>query len=162
MLEHLCALLRSALNRSRAEETTLGEELDLIDAYLNIQQIRMGQRLGSCIEVPDELRVLRLPPMLLQPLVENAIVHGVEGHSAGGAVTVRASRQADQLTIEILDEPLGDDSIAPTTFSGTGHGATLGNLRARLQALFGDRASFHLTQRAGNGSCSTLRLPVHT
>lgn len=90
MLDHFIGYLRRSLSASRSERGTLGQEIDLLEHYLHLLKIRMDERLQYTIDVPDELRGLQLPPMLLQPLVENAVKHGLEPKVEGGTLTVRA------------------------------------------------------------------------
>jgi len=133
MLERLIELLRGSLRASRAPHTTLGQELDLLRAYLEILSIRMGARLAFRIDAPDELRSAPLPPLLVQPLVENAIQNGSEPKLSGGRVEVNARADGDRLQIEVTDDGQG---FAATTSTGVG----LSNLRERLAALYGARA----------------------
>ena len=97
MLGHLLAYLRAALPQLRSASTTLGQEIELAEAYLNILRMRMGPRLDFAIDVPDALRGHAFPPMLLISVVENAVTHGLEPQAAGGRVTVAARRDGDQL-----------------------------------------------------------------
>ena len=133
MLEQLIALLRASLSASRATSATLAQELELLHAYLDILAIRMGRRLRYRIDVPAELGAQPLPPLLLQPLVENAIKHGLEPKLAGGTVLVGARLRGDAFEITVDDDGLG---FRPGPAAGVG----LSNLRERLASLYGERA----------------------
>ena len=152
MLESFIRFLRSSLAATRTESTTLGAEAELIAAYLDVLQVRMGSRLRYAIDVPVELHGFAMPPMLLQPVVENAIVHGLEPSVSGGEVAVRARREAAGVAIEIAETGAGFSAV---TRGGTG----LTNLRDRLRALYGERASLAIGERPGGGALVTVRIP---
>jgi len=153
MLEGLIALLRQSLAASRAERVGLGQEAELLRAYLGILAIRMGPRLAFEIDVPEPLRAQRVPPLLLQPLVENAIRHGLEPKVEGGAVRVRARQEGDSLVLEVSDDGLG---FGATTRGG---GVGLDNLRQRLAAHYGERARLSI-EDAAPGTRVRLALPL--
>lgn len=152
MLERLIDLLRGSLAASRGQHTTLAQECALVAAYLDILGIRMGPRLQFSIDLPAELEGARLPPLSLQPLVENAIQHGIEPKLAGGTVAVRARRSGGQVQIEVEDDGLGFPA-------DPGLGVGLENLRERLRASYGDRAQLVIADRAP-GTRVTLTLPA--
>jgi signal transduction histidine kinase len=133
MLERLIALLRASLSASRATTATLAQEVELVDAYLDILAIRMGRRLRYRIDVPPEAALLPAPPLLLQPLVENAIKHGLEPRLDGGSLQVQARVMSDVVELTVSDDGCG---FRPGPRAGVG----LSNLRDRLAALYGDRA----------------------
>ncbi|HEX7605493.1 MAG TPA: histidine kinase, partial [Usitatibacter sp.] len=153
MLESFIRFLRSSLGATRAESTTLADEGELMAAYLDVLQIRMGQRLRYEIDIPPELHAFQLPPMLLQPVVENAIRHGLEPKMDGGVVKVRARREDGAVVIEISDSGAG---FAATTRGGVG----LTNLRDRLRLLYGERASLAIGESDGGGARVTMSLPA--
>jgi signal transduction histidine kinase len=153
MLESFNRFLRSSLNATRRESTTLAEEGELIGAYLDVLQVRMGARLRYRIEIDPALGSFTLPPMLLQPVVENAIRHGLEPKVEGGEVVFRARRDGDHVAIEIADTGVG---FAPVTRGGVG----LSNLRDRLRALYGDAGSIAIADNAPAGSRVTVWLPA--
>jgi hypothetical protein len=155
MLDQLIQYLRATLSSSRAAATTLGQEVTLLDAYLGLMSVRMGARLIYTIDVPAELRAVSLPPMLLQPLVENAIVHGLEPKIDGGHIRISARRDGEQVELLVDDDGLGLD--APSSKSGTHLGVA--NTRDRLLALFGERASFALTPSASGGALARITFP---
>ncbi|MDP2811261.1 MAG: histidine kinase [Rhodocyclaceae bacterium] len=153
MLLDLAALLRTSLARTRQGEVTLAEELDLLRAYLGIMGARMGDRLAWQIEAADELLGARLPPLLVQPLVENAIRHGIEPKTAGGRIGVSCRRDGDALVIAVADSGQGcDDAVA--------QGIGLANVRERLAACYGEAASLALETNAAGGVTARLRLPL--
>ncbi|WP_167856067.1 sensor histidine kinase [Natronospirillum operosum] len=158
MIQALTTMLRANLNRVRSDTTTLGDELTIARSYLEIQSIRMGERLSYELAVPEAMYALPLPPLLLQPLVENAIRHGIEPKREGGHIQVRAATldaQAGWWQLEVIDTGLGLDALAQTQGEGVG----LSNLKQRLQSLYGDSAE--LTMRPGEqgGLHLTLVLP---
>lgn len=140
MLERLIELLRASLDSSRATRTRLEDELRLVRAYLDILALRMGPRLAYSIALEPDLADRAVPPLLVQPLVENAIRHGLEPKVEGGRVEIAACVRAGQLEITVSDDGLG---FRPGANSGVG----LANLRDRLAALHGDRASMSIEDR---------------
>ena len=154
MLETFTDYLRSSLASLRRDDTNLGSELDLVRAYLDLLKARMDDRLRFSIEGDHALRDARLPPLMLQPLVENAIHHGLEPKLEGGHIHVRAQRDGLGLVLQVADDGLGLN--APTRRGGAG--MALANLRERLQALYGDSASLTLTPTYP-GTLATLRVP---
>jgi sensor histidine kinase YesM len=153
MLESFIRFLRASLGATRMESTTLGAERELIAAYLEVLQVRMEGRLRYSVDVPPDLASYPLPSLLLQPLVENAIRHGLEPKVEGGEVTMRARREGGKVVVEIADSGVG---FAPTTRGGVG----LTNLRERLRLLFGDSASLEITDAPGAGSRVSVSLPA--
>jgi signal transduction histidine kinase len=153
MLLNLTSYLRGSLRRTRAGAVTLGEELQLVRAYLEIQAVRMGPRLGFRIDCADDVREAPLPPLLLQPLVENALKHGLEPRPQGGTVTVSAARLGEELVLEVRDDGLGLD---PHHRAGVG----LTNVRRRVEAVSGGRGSLTLRPLAEGGLCARICLPI--
>ncbi|TFW21420.1 sensor histidine kinase [Massilia arenosa] len=158
MLDQLIQYLRATLSSSRAQATTLAQEFALMEAYLGLMSIRMGARLNYALELPPALAEARVPPMLLQPLVENAVAHGVEPKVEGGHIAVGARREAERLVLSVTDNGRGLD--APPGKPGTNVG--LSNTRARLQALYGERASLSLHAAPDGGCVATITLPIET
>ncbi len=153
MLENLTAYLRASLRRTRAGPTTLGEELELVRAYLEIQAVRLGDRLRWDIQAAPELRHLELPPLLLQPLVENAVRHGLEPKREGGSVSVRASSQDGRLRLEVIDTGLGLSETSPP-------GVGLANVRARVSSVSGGRGELVLRPNRPAGLSVSIALPL--
>ena len=155
MVERLIDYLRRAALAANAEEATLGGQVGLLRAYLDLIVLRMGARLAYRIDVSRELEPLLLPPMLLQPLVENAIKHGLEPKVAGGVLTVTALRDADRLVLTVSDDGVG----VRTTRADGSTGLGLTNLRERLATLYGSRASLAIEDRQP-GTTVSVTLPL--
>ncbi len=153
LLEHLNVYLRATLARTRSEQATLGEEMDLLRAYLDICRIRMGERLRYVFDVPENLSSRPFPPMLLQPLVENAIKHGLEPNPSAGEVRITARNDQGRLHISIVDNGIGFGD-AP------GNGTGMTNVRARLAALYGDASRLMLEENPTGGVRARLELPL--
>jgi signal transduction histidine kinase len=154
MIARLSELLRLALENTDANEVTLRQELDFLRRYLEIEQTRFGERLAVRLEVaPDTLDTL-VPNLILQPLVENAIRHGIEPHAQPGVIEIHARREQHQLQLQVRDNGSGLASAQQLN-----EGVGLGNTRARLQQLYGPAHQFSLTQAQEGGLCVTLRLP---
>ncbi|HET6437796.1 MAG TPA: histidine kinase [Anaeromyxobacter sp.] len=152
MLHNLTGYLRASLRRTRAGPVTLGEELDLVRAYLEIQAVRMGRRLSWRIDCPDELRGLSFPPLLVQPLVENAVRHGLDPQPKGGEVAVAAAVRDGKLVLEVKDDGKGLDPHQPA-------GIGLANVRERVQAISGGRGTLTLHPLETGGLCARIVLP---
>ncbi len=146
--------LRASLHRSREGETTLGDEVAMINAYMDIQQARMGERLRFYVDVPQALLCLPCPPMLVQPLVENAVVHGIEPQVEGGRVELRVMTHGARLRIEVSDDGAGLAS------GKCGSGVALENIRARLHALYGSKAALEITAGQSRGTDVVLEIPL--
>jgi hypothetical protein len=157
-LMRLTELLRGVLRRPTSEFITLGEELDLIDSYLAIERARFEERLNVVIDVPHSLRSVRIPPLVLQPLVENAIKHGIAPCKAGGQVTIKARTQGRAVSISILDSGAG---ATPAELSlGRERGVGLTNVEQRLAGYYGPSASFAILSEIGNGTTVELLIPT--
>jgi len=155
LLGHLLAYLRAALPQLRTTTTTLGQEVALIEAYLNVFKTRMGPRLEFAIAVPETLRSHPFPPVLLISIVENAITHGLEPQAAGGTVRIEAMRAGDSLRVVVTDTGRGIGNGA----SRAGHGVGLANVRERLAALYGERGHYTLEDAPPQGARSTIEIP---
>jgi hypothetical protein len=145
--------LKSALPEMRARETTLGREVDLIAAYLDVLRVRMGNRLEYEIEVAPALRDQRIPPLSLATLVENSIKHGLSALPEGGKVSVHAWIDGDELVVRVTDTGLG---IRASGGTGTG----LANLRVRLRGLYGEAGQLVLAPNDPRGLAATLSIPA--
>jgi signal transduction histidine kinase len=154
LLERLNDWLRVALVRSRSDKATLGDEMDMLENYLQILKIRFGERLRWRIEVHEGARRFAFPPMLLQPLVENALRHGIEPKIGGGEIAIRAGIDHAVLRIEVSDNGAG------LVGGADGAGAGLANVRARLATLFGEAGRLMLRDNVNGGAIATLELPL--
>ena len=162
MLDHLINFLRATLNASRSQSHPLATEFDRAADYLALMAVRMGPRLAVQLELPDVLRALPVPPLLLQPLVENAIKHGLEPQVAGGRIEVRAMQQGQRLLLQVRDTGAGLGAAAVAGTVGSQFG--LDQIRQRLKTLYGVHASLQL-QPATDGRGGTLAqidLPLTT
>jgi hypothetical protein len=157
MLEQLILYLRATLSSARAEKTTLAQEFSLMEAYLGLMSVRMGARLSYTLQLPDDLRSMIVPPMLLQPLVENAIKHGLEPKVDGGHIDVQATQEGGMLKLIVADTGLGLDGV-PAAPGGTHVG--LANVRERLHALYGQPGGFTLVPNTPAGVIACITLPL--
>jgi len=153
LIVRLGELLRQVLETAKQPELQLSEELEFIRGYLDIEQMRLGERLSVHWDVAPDALAVRVPSLVLQPLVENAIQHGIAATAAPGTLTVRAHRQDGFLNIEIADSGPG---LATPALRPQGIG--IANTRARLQRLYGDRHAFELVH--GAGLVVKLRIPA--
>lgn len=158
MLDQLITYLRGTLAGSRSDNATLHNEFSQLAAYLEIMALRLGKRLRYRLDLPDELAQSTVPVMLLQPLVENAIKHGIEPKVGGGTVIVEARRTGAVLELAVSDTGLGlppeDESLPRNDSYGLAH------VRERLHALYGPRASMSLQPNLPQGTVATVRIPV--
>lgn len=156
MLERLSQLFRYALEGSRALRVPLGRELAAVQDYLEIESLRFGDRLRFAIETDPSLAECAVPPLVLQPLVENAVLHGVSRRREGGRVDVRAERDADAIALSVEDDGPG---LGGSNHSGSQ--TSLEELRERLRLLYGDAASLDAGTRGPTGGCRVrVRLPL--
>jgi LytS/YehU family sensor histidine kinase len=157
MLDQLIAFLRSTLNASRASQHPLAAEFARLADYLALMKVRMGDRLQARFDLPAELGATPVPPLLLQPLVENCIKHGLEPNVAGGRVTVSAAQDGADLVLRVRDTGAG---LSGSVGDGTRFG--LVQVRERLATLYGARASLTLENAidADGGTLATIRLPL--
>ena len=156
-ITQLSGLLRKSLDDSHQQEIALRDEVDFLERYLAIQQTLLQDRLHVELEISDETLNARVPGMILQPLVENAVTHGI-GRSGTGYITVRSRRRGELLVIEVEDNGWGL-VIADPKKSGEGIG--INNTRARLRYLYGELASLELRSRPGEGLTACLNIPFH-
>lgn len=156
MLRHLSSLLRRTLQRDPGHEVALASELALLDEYLAIQQVRFGERLTVIREVDLAASKGLVPHFLLQPLVENAVEHGIARRAGAGRIVIESRREAAVLHLSVTDDGVGL-SDGPTPREGTG----LGTTRQRLHELYGDAASLTLHALATGGVQARLVLPYH-
>jgi signal transduction histidine kinase len=157
MLDRLNAYLRATLSASRATTHSLQAEFERLRDYLELIAVRMGPRLQYSLELPPELAQCPVPTLLLQPLVENAIGHGLEPKVEGGRITVRARRALGQLTLEVQDSGVG---LPPGNAATDGFG--LAQVRERLASAYGERASFELHSGQAPGTLARITYPCPT
>jgi signal transduction histidine kinase len=152
MLESLGHYLEHALPRFRNETTTLGREFDLVRSYLDVLQIRMGERLRFTMRLPAELAAEAFPPMMLITLVENAIKHGLNPSPAGGSIDLAATASGGVLEVRVADTGLGFRA-------SSGSGIGLANIRSRLTALYGGRGRLTLESNEPSGVVAAIVVP---
>ncbi len=150
----LCSLFRATLNTQQTL-IPLQEELDLCRQYLNIVALRLGKRLQLDWQVKDLDPELKIPPLSLQPLFENAIYHGIQPRTEGGTITIRAEKNSNSLTI-LISNPYTDELS-----SHSGNRIALDNIRSRLQAILGDHAVLKTSKHNGLFTV-TLRIPKYS
>jgi sensor histidine kinase YesM len=153
MLESFTAFLHGSFMTARQRTVTFDQEMDVVKNYLDVYSVRMGDRLAYTIDVPDSLRPVMIPPLLIQPLVENAVKHGLEPAIAGGEITVRAEREGDMVRISVADSGMGID------VTGTGNNIGLGNIRKRLELMYGDRGRLFLEENTPRGVKVVVEIP---
>ncbi len=151
-VERLAVLLRYALDSGRRPQVSLGDELDATVAYIELERLRFGDRLQTTIAVDDALRTIMVPPMSLQPLVENAVLHGVASRRAPTTIELWARRNAGVIELGVEDDGPGDGD-----HQGTGTAQT--DLRARLRMQYGDDAQLDAGPRQGGGYRVVMRIP---
>jgi len=152
MLMDLTRYLRTSLSKTRGRTTTLGQEMEMLQVYLDIFKIRMEDRLHYRIEVPKSIKGLPFPPLLIQPLVENAIKHGIEPKVEGGTITIRARKNGGVLRLEIADTGAGLPEDGTTGFG-------LSNVRERLKSLYGDSGRLILEENRPSGLKAIIEVP---
>ena len=152
MLADFIHYLRMALPKTRGETTTIGQEIEMIQAYLNIFKVRMGDRLRYRLDIPDAIKGFPFPPMLIQPLVENAIRHGLEPKIEGGELFIRGEKKGDRIRLEIIDTGMGFNEIEDT-------GVGLSNVRERLQSLYGGIGRLILEENRPSGLKAIIEVP---
>jgi LytS/YehU family sensor histidine kinase len=155
MLADLTHYLRTSLSKTRKDVSTLGQEMEMVRGYLKIFKVRMGDRLQYKVEIPDDLKDAPLSPMIVQPLVENAIRHGLEPKVGGGAIDIRAYQRKDRLVVAVADTGLG---MQGDQEPGTG----LNNIRERLKSLYGDRGRLILQENDPSGVKAIIEVPHET
>jgi signal transduction histidine kinase len=153
MLQRLSALLRKLLDKDGSREVTLREELDFIASYLEIEQIRFADRLSCQVEAAPEVMDARVPSLVLQPLVENAIRHGVARRARPGRIVVEARAEDGMLVLAVTDNGAGLDRDMKW-------GIGLSNTRTRLQQMFGASHAFDIGDHPGGGTAVSLAIPL--
>lgn len=159
VLARLGDLLRASLRNSGVHEVSLREELEFLRRYLEIEQMRFGERLKVDIRVDPELLELKVPSFILQPLVENSIRYAVGSRNTGGLIKISAGRRNGRLTLSVKDD--GPGLTVDSGMTGS-EGVGLQNTRARLQQLYGDNHEFVLKNHPRQGVDAFIVIPVHT
>jgi hypothetical protein len=155
VLLRLTDVLRSVLRRSSDDSSTLGEEIDFVASYLEIERARYEERLSVQIDVPSDLRGVTVPSLVLQPLVENAIKHGIAPTRAGGVVRIRAFGTPGRLHLEV-----GDTGVGFEPGGEVRHGVGLTNVRRRLVLRYGETADLEILSAPGSGTTVLIELPM--
>jgi two-component system, LytTR family, sensor kinase len=155
MIVGLSEFLRRATEDSHRSQVTLAEEVEYLQRYLEIQKVRFGERLQVSVDISDELRPAQVPNLLLQPLVENAIKHGIAKRIAGGSVRIGGARQDGTLRLTVCNDGPNETDDGHSVHSGVG----LGNLRTRLHILYGDQSALQLNRPAPNAVEVVVTLP---
>ena len=155
ILLQLSALLRRSLDSTEDHEVTLGEEIGFLEGYLEIEQARLGERFRYRIDVPEDCLQARVPNLILHPLVENAIRHGIAARAGPGLVEIAADREGDRLRLRVVDDGRG---LPPAMTERVG----LANTRARLRLLYADRQRFDVRNLDGGGVIAEVELPWRT
>jgi len=155
MIDRLGDLLRMTLHKSGIQEVSLKEELDVLQKYVEIERTRFGNRLNIEMHVQPETLDAQVPSLVLQPLVENAIRHGIAPNARPGWIAVHAERASSELVLQVLDS---GDGLPPDRLMALNRGVGLDNTRARLAHLYRDRFEFTFSNLE-RGFCVTIRIP---
>jgi LytS/YehU family sensor histidine kinase len=159
VLARLSELLRLSLDQTKPQEVPLSEELAFLDRYLEIEQTRFSDRLSIDKEIAPETRDALVPYLILQPLVENAIRHGIEPREDHGKLAIRARRNNGSLELQVTDNGAGlPDKGDRSVREGIG----LSNTRSRLRHLYGDKSRLELMSAQGGGLEARIEIPFHT
>jgi two-component system LytT family sensor kinase len=150
-----------ALLRDREAFVPLGEELAFTDDYVDIEVVRFGEKLRVEKDIAEETLDFVVPSMLLQPLIENSIKHGLEPRIQGGTVTLRSRLQGDRVSIEVADDGVGITARPETSLSRQGNGIGMQNVRERLEVLYGRQARFTVVSNPGRGTLVSIELPAN-
>jgi LytS/YehU family sensor histidine kinase len=159
MLDRLVDFLRATLSATRQTMHPLSAEFARLQDYLELMAVRMGPRLQYTLDLPATLADLPVPSLLLQPLVENAIHHGLEPQVAGGSIRVSARRTAQQVVLEVLDNGVGLPQ-AGTAPAGSGFGLT--QVRQQLAAAYGEQFAIEVVAHSAGGTCARATFSVDT
>ena len=154
MIVELSDFMRRVLADSNRQQVPLGEELEFTRKYLDIQKIRFVERLQCTVNVPNELLLAQVPTLILQPMVENAIKHGIAKRAQGGAVRILASHSNGMLTLSVYN----DGPNLPEN-EKTNSGIGISNIRTRLQSLYGDDFKLNMQNQAPGGVEVSVSVP---
>jgi LytS/YehU family sensor histidine kinase len=161
MLDHIIAYLRATLSASRASTHPLQREFDRLHDYLELMTVRMGPRLRYTLDLPAELAQHNVPTLLLQPLVENSIQHGLEPKVEGGSLTISARREGDTVVLEVSDTGMGFDPTDPsfTHPVSPDKGFGVQQIRERLAAVYGAQGTIEFVAARAGGAKARVRFP---
>ncbi len=154
-IEKLSALLRFTLDGSRRDRIQLGEELAAVRSYLDVERLRFGDRLGTTLDLDSGVEGIPVPPLILQPLVENAVLHGIAPRREGGRLWVRAGRETNTLILSVED-----DGPGPNGSAHRGSRTSLRDLTSRLELAYAGRATLKTGSRADGGYRVEITLPI--
>jgi len=154
MIVELSDFMRRVLEDSNRQQVPLGEELEFARKYLDIQKVRFVERLQCTVNVPSDLLLAQVPTLILQPMVENAIKHGIAKRAQGGAVRILASRSNDMLTLSVYND---GPSLPANSEPHSGIG--ISNIRTRLQSLYGDDFKLNMQNQAPGGVEVSVSVP---
>ena len=160
MITQLSDLLRLTLHASRSHEIPLAEELEITRLYMDLMQKRYENKLRVTYAIDDSLKNLLVPQLILQPLLENSLRHGMRPGSTAMEISVAAHRDNGSLILQVQDTGTGIDEGETAGMFGRGLG--LSNIRDRLAHLYGDGQQFSIANRPGGGAEVTVRVPLHT
>ena len=155
MIAGLSDFLRRVLEDSNRQEVPLGEEVEFLQKYLDIQKVRFADRLQLRVDVPKEFFEAQVPALILQPMVENAIKHGIAKRAQGGAIRITASRSNGMLTLRVYN----DGPLLPAKWETSKSGIGISNMRTRLQSLYGDRFEWSMQNEDQRGVEASVSLP---
>ena len=156
MLTRLGELLRIYLRSSEVQEISLAQEIEFVRRYLEIQKLRFEERLQVHIRLDPAAETAAVPSLILQPLVENAIVHGIADRDRDGSIDIDAAVQGAELLLRVADNGSDSEPTAAAWREGTG----LGNTRRRLERLYGPLHAFSVEAVASGGVCASIRIPL--
>jgi len=154
MTDNLTDLLRASMTKAQKQIIFLKDELEIARAYLDIQKVRMGDRLAYTLTIDDRLKDEKCPPFVIQPLVENAVLHGLEPSVEGGKLSIRVLRDQTHIIVsiqnssgEVLNTALAGSTSDPLDQESKGNGIAMNNIRQRMALLYGDQASLTLEKK---------------
>src|SRR6266571_4187755 len=155
MIAGLSDFLRRVVEDSNRQQLTLGEEMEFLQKYLDIQKVRFAERLDLNVDVPEELFSARVPSLILQPMVENAVKHGIAKRVQGGLIRISAFRSNGRLTLSVYN----DGPKLPPDWEKTNSGIGISNVRTRLQGLYGDRFELNMRNQEPGGVEVSVSVP---
>jgi two-component sensor histidine kinase len=158
LILQLAGVLRYSMGRSRARMAPLSDELAAVGSYLELERARSGDRISVQTEIASDVREIHVPPLLIQPLVENAVAHGLLNGTCAGTISIAAWRGGDRLHIRVEDNGVGFQAESARERKSDGVG--LANLRDRLRAFYGEHAEFHLHSFVGGGTVAEISLAL--